>query len=273
MNARRIDYIGLIWRNDADYFQESVIPLLQQCEGLAAREVAAPGKIKVRVGRARSGDGSTYEVDAWGHCADTLANFMPTAWWLRLSRLDYREEIGEIDRADMAKFGAEVHRRKIPGFNTTPLDKRDAAKTDRRGIGGGGIQIGSWRSERSLTIYRRRKESAAVEIRMNAKLAKPLGEEIHHFATANPGIGAHVEALAAGRFYLNKMLMTTIGTTDVKKYVEDVLDDVANLEDAIAEMAARRDSRHRGQMDFWQAVGEVGADLPGLYEIGKSANT
>jgi len=266
-SKRRIDYVGLLWRNDADYFQAEVLPTIQTIEDLCKRMEATPGRIKYKVQAARSGQGSTYEVDAWGWCADYLTCYMPVAWWLRLTRLDYRVELADWDNDEIHTFSSEVHRRGVPGFNTAPLNKRDAAKTDRRGIGGQGIQIGSWRSARSLTIYKRRREQAAVEIRLNSKMAGPIGAEIHEYLQLNPDVGGNVESLAAGRWHMNEFLKTTIKTTDVDEFIQVVLADVRDREEFISEMAGRRDSQLRGQMDFWETVANELPGETGTFEV------
>lgn len=265
--ATRIDFVGLIWRNTADYMQDNVLPTVSMIQAYADTMSPGQGRIVVKVGRSRSGGGTIYELDAWGEAAKHLADRMPDAWWLRLTRLDYREQLGDWLQSDIHTFASELHRRGIPGYNTSPLNKRDAQKTDRRGVGGAGIMVGSWRSAKSMTIYKRVREAAVVEIRLNSRLAAPLGKAAYEWGIDNPHYGVAFEAQSLISCALNKFLDKTLGTTKVDEVVAEVVEYVNDVDAMVSEMGHRRSADYTGQMDFWSTVGDLGADVQDTFRL------
>ncbi len=158
----RIDFVTLVFRNDSEYFQNEVAPSLGAYHMMALEHdsKAKPAKVIIRGGL--SGKDSYYVVQCWGALADRLAYFMPTAWWERAIRIDWRKELPTLTREDVMAWSIEQQRAGLVRANFTSYTKQDSQKNDKRGAGGCGGLLGSWKSGLSISVYARRREVPAI---------------------------------------------------------------------------------------------------------------
>ena len=172
----RLDYVRLVFRCDAEMFQNDYLPKINNLLLDAQRAVGESPKFEVNL-NGRSGRRESYfELNVWGNQADYFAASMPVVWWSALTRIDYRIEEAALSSTDIQSIVSYYNANPPSRHICDPFIRPNAAKTNKRDVGGRGIRFGSRASKSHLVIYLRKGGLGAVEYRKGNKASQDLGK-------------------------------------------------------------------------------------------------
>ena len=226
----RIDYLRIVRYNPSQETIAEVTANLDACASIAQREHKIWGGSRVTLQKVKKTGATRIIWNVWGHLADTLAMFMPAAWWTLVGRVDWREELPQISKADWGRYCRQADEVGAFGVNTQKFKKQPAEKNDKRGVGGEGVQFGSWKSDECETHYMRGSELPAVEFRLNNRGARKLGEAVAIQMRDNPTRNAYALACCDLSAWADNWREKHLGTDDMAEYVRTLVAERKNEE-------------------------------------------
>lgn len=177
---KRIDYLKIIIKTDAEEFQTRYQPMLN---AINAGVVAAGGKqSKLTVLKPDSTGLTRYVLEWYGPGAAAAVPLIPELWYNFLYRIDWREEVPEIEADDVRRIQAYVSVAPSGKTGTSTFSTRKANKTFQTDIGGLGVRWGSRKSDKHAVLYKRSGEYAAFEFRLQGRAAQQMGAAAVEFA-------------------------------------------------------------------------------------------
>lgn len=173
-----LDYLKFLFACDSEQWQTEHQAAWMYVKSLATKWGAKDAYAKLTVLGGGKTVGSRYIVEFSGPVADYIAVNVPLGWYRRLRRVDFRSELRGLS-AEAIRAAQAYYSLKPKGeYNATGFDTPSRTKSTGRDVGGVGMFLGSRKSDIVGAVYRRGREAAAFELRVQNDLARHLTERI-----------------------------------------------------------------------------------------------
>lgn len=174
--TEKLDYIRLVFRCDAEMFQNDYLPRINTLLLDAQRVAGELPKFEVNINGRTGRRESYFEVNVWGDQSAYFARSMPVVWWAALTRIDFRTEFPALSSSHIQSIVSFYNANPPKRYICDPFIRPNASKTNKRDVGGRGIRFGSRASKSHLVIYVRKGGYGAVEYRKGNKASQELGK-------------------------------------------------------------------------------------------------
>lgn len=233
----RVDYLKLLFTVDYDEGQRIGGQWTAMMENHREHIMSGNFKLRVLEPTKNSNGRNRLILVAWGQAADVMVRIIPLAWFPRIVRIDFREEL--LDRSEQAvlALGLKKMLEKKGRRNVALIKSKPREKTDERDIGGYGFSVGSRKSDFQVVVYKRGNERPAVEVRLQNKSAKQFANEYHHMASLMPEKDDYNSIMAELDYIASKQVHNATGA----KFLFELNDQIDQAEKEMSAMMQARE--------------------------------
>lgn len=187
LKAGRFDRFDTLYALDYDRAQEHFTDRGEVARALSKAEDCEPKYNSRCMGIEQGSDKRLYSFETWGKLSDVMARYADDREWAHLQRLDYQIPC-DIDDEKIHGLYEHLRKNKARGRNVTSFDTRPREKSQGRHAGGHGVALGSHKSDKRLSISKRKGESGYIELQLSGKLLRTLvGEALQKVRTSQTG--------------------------------------------------------------------------------------
>lgn len=183
-----VDYLKFLFACDSEQWQDEFQSDWLHVKSLATTWGAKDAYAKLTVLGGGKTVGSRYIVEFSGPVADYIAPHIPSAWFRRTRRVDYRSELRTLTVEAIRAAKGYYALQPKGEYNATGFDTSSRTKSTGRDVGGVGMFLGSRKSDVVGAIYRRGREVAAFELRVQNDLCRELTERIWREVSPQSGV-------------------------------------------------------------------------------------